>query len=100
MRRIKEDGPLFTQRPGFSYQETDMLNTDNQKYIPEVDRCMQAARKIMGHLPPSSALFTIIAAMTLDFAASHSNERSLAGSSPTSESAEFHEPLRKEVVYA
>lgn len=51
-----------------------MLNTDNRKYIPEVDRCMQEARRIMGHLPPSTALFTIIAAMTLGFADSHSEE--------------------------
>ena len=29
----------------------------------------------MGHLPPSTALFTIIAAMVLDFAISHSKQR-------------------------
>jgi len=53
----------------------------------------------MGQLPPSTALFTIIAAMVLDFAISHSKERPHAGASPTTESGESLEPS-KEAFYA
>ena len=100
MRRTKEDGPLFTQRPGFQRtRKPDMPNTDNEKYIPDVGHCLQQAGKILAHLP-ASALFTITAAMTLDFAVSHSKERSHVGASPIGERGESPEPLRKEAVYA